>query len=104
MRYLEDIGYVDLFFCDESHFSLTPYIPYAWQPKNSQICLPSSKGKALNIIGAMSRKGKLLYDIHDTTANSDILIAFVDKLRSQITKKTILVVDNAPIHKAKIKE
>ncbi len=49
----------------------------------------------------MSRKGKLIFEMHDTTINSDILIEFMDNFCKQITKRTILVLDNAPIHKSK---
>ena len=49
----------------------------------------------------MSRKGKLIYEMHNTTINSDIMIEFVDNLCTQITKKTVLVLDNTPIHKSK---
>ena len=27
-------GYLDVYFGDESHFGLTPNLPYAWQHKN----------------------------------------------------------------------
>ncbi|QZE15998.1 IS630 family transposase [Halosquirtibacter laminarini] len=63
--------------------------------------LPSSRSKALNVIGAMNRKNEIFYEVHETTINSDILISFIDKLCNQITKKTILVLDNAPIHRSK---
>jgi len=38
---LEDNEYIDLYFGDESHFGLTPNVPYAWQMKGKQILLPA---------------------------------------------------------------
>jgi len=37
LKKLEDAGYLDLYFDDESHFVLTPNVPYAWQTKLSQL-------------------------------------------------------------------
>ncbi|HEY5534997.1 MAG TPA: hypothetical protein VIL99_08700 [Ignavibacteria bacterium] len=30
LKQLEDSGYIDLYYGDESHFGLTPNVPYAW--------------------------------------------------------------------------
>ena len=56
---LENNGLVDLFFTDETGFSLTPSIPYGWQPVGEQISIRSSRTKALNLFGLLSRSGKL---------------------------------------------
>jgi len=40
---LDKNGYIDLYFGDESHFGLTPNVPYAWQHKDNPILLPSKK-------------------------------------------------------------
>lgn len=101
LRQLEDSGYIDLYFADESHFSLMPYIPYAWQRNGTQIRLPSSRSKAINVIGAISRKGKLFYEVHNPTINSDLMISFIDQFCNQIEKRTVIVLDNAPIHRSK---
>jgi hypothetical protein len=36
---------LDLYYFDESGFSLTPCIPYAWQPVGEVIEVPSSRSK-----------------------------------------------------------
>ena len=38
----EKEGLIELFYFDESGFSLVPEVPYAWQDKENPICLPSS--------------------------------------------------------------
>jgi len=98
---LEDIGYIDLYFGDESHFGLIPNVPYAWQSKNNPILLPSSRGKYINVVGLMTRKNKLFYEITETTFNADKIICFLDKFVETITKRTVLILDNSPIHKSK---
>jgi transposase len=101
LKELEDNGYIDLYFGDESHFGLTPNVPYAWQTKENPILLPASKGKFLNVIGLMNRKNNLFFEVNETTFNSDKLICFMDKFVDQTIKKTVVILDNAPIHKSK---
>ena len=98
---MEDSGYIDLYFGDESHFGLTPNVPYAWQTKENPILLPAAKGKFLNVVGLMSRKNDLFFELNETTFNSDKLIPFMDKFTDQIVKKTVVILDNSPIHRSK---
>jgi transposase len=98
---LEDNGYIDLYFGDESHFGLTPNVPYAWQTKENQILLPAAKGKLLNVVGLMTRKNDLFYEVPETTFNSERLISFMDQFALTINKKTVVILDNSPIHKSK---
>lgn len=102
LKALEDSGYIDLYFGDQSHFGLTPNVPYAWQTKLNQVLLPAAKGKFLNVVGFMNRKNHLFFEVNETTFNSDKIIAFIDRFCTQITKKTVLILDNSPIHKSKI--
>lgn len=52
--------YIDLYYCDESHFELTPCLAYAWLQKHSPILLPAAKGKRLSVSGLMTPDCKLL--------------------------------------------
>jgi len=54
LKQLEDSGFIDLYYGDESHFGLTPNVPYACQTKNNPILLPAAKGMFLNVIGLIS--------------------------------------------------
>ena len=78
LKQLEDSGYIDLYFDDESHFGLTPNVPYVWQLKNKPILLHAAKGKFLNVVGLMSRKNDLFLEMHETTFNSDGFIQFIE--------------------------
>lgn len=98
---MEDSGYIDLYFGDESHFGLTPNVPYAWQTKENPILLPAAKGKYLNVVGLMTRKSKLYFEVLETTFNSDRIIYFMNRFVEQTVKKTIVILDNSPIHKSK---
>ena len=98
---MEDSGYLDLYFGDESHFGLTPNVPYAWQTKENPILLPAAKGKFLNVIGLMTRKNKLFFEVLETTYNTDKVISYMDSFVAQTVKKTVVILDNSPIHKSK---
>ena len=109
LKELEDSGYIDLYFGDESHFGLTPNVPYAWQTKHNPILLPAAKGKFLNVVGLMNRKNDLFFEMDEKTFNTDKIICFLDRFAAQIVKRTVVVLDNSPIHrsnkfKAKIKQ
>ena len=101
LKELEDSGYIDLYFGDESHFGLTPNVPYAWQTKASPILLPAAKGKFLNVVGLVNRKNDLFFEVNESTFNADSIITFMDRFACQIVKKTIVILDNSPIHKSK---
>ncbi|KAA6336637.1 hypothetical protein EZS27_015214 [termite gut metagenome] len=101
LKSLEDGGYIDLSFGDESHSGLTPNVPYAWQRKENPILLPAAKGKFLHVIGSMTRRNTLFFEALESTCNTDKVIGFMDRFVAQVNKKTVVILDNSPIHKSK---
>jgi len=98
---LHKSGYIDLYYGDASHFGLTPCVPYAWQHKDKPILLPAAKGQSLSIFGLMTPCCKLYYQSFEGTLNSDAVMGIFDQFAKTITKRTIAVIDNAPIHKSR---
>jgi transposase len=94
-------GKIDLYYCDESGFSLVPYLPYAWQEKGQKIEVESSISKRLNVLGFLKKDNSLESYVFEGTINSEIIIACIDKLSENLEKETILVMDNASIHRSK---
>ena len=94
-------GYIDLFFGDESGFNTEGYVPYGWQPKNKYIEITPSKTKGTQIFGLLSLENQLESYSYTGSMNSDTAIAFIDDFNKKIKKKTIIVLDNAPIHKSR---
>jgi hypothetical protein len=41
LREREKEGKLDMYYCDESGFSLESSVPYAWQKKGEEILLPA---------------------------------------------------------------
>ncbi len=100
----EERGEIDLFYGDGSGFSLIPYIPYAWQEIGKTIEVPAFKSKTMNLFGIWDAKKDLnLYDVNGSLT-SEVVISFVDDFIKTITKKSVLVIDNASIHKSEMFE
>ena len=102
LQLLESSGYVDLYFADESHFGLTPNVPYAWQHKDDPILLPARKSTRLTVFALLKTNCKLVRYTTIGSMNSIKLIDCLDQFCKTITKRTIIVLDNAPIHRSKL--
>lgn len=62
----EEAGDVELYYFDESGFSQSSAVPYAWSPVGCPLEVPAySRSQRLNVLGFLSRQGKLIY--HSTT-------------------------------------
>lgn len=90
------MGKIDLYYYDENHFRLTPNVSSAWQHKDRPTHLSAAKGKRLSVFGLMTLECKLSSWMVEGSINSDTSIAILDEFAAQITKKTVVVIDNAP--------
>ena len=94
----EDAGEIDLFSCDESGFSLTSLLPYAWQEIGDTIELPAGDTRRLHVVGFLSRQQTLHAWTFEASINSDVVMACLDALSAMLTKETVVVIDNASFH------
>ena len=94
----EAAGEVGLYYFDESGFSLTPDVPYAWQAVGETIEIPSSRSKRLNVLGFCNKQQDFQATTVQGYVDSEIVIACFDQFCDTINKKTIVVVDNASMH------
>lgn len=99
---LEDQQAIQLYFTDETGFSLTPSIPYGWIPQGEQWSIRSAKDRVCNLFGLLSRKGDLKVYSTPKNINSNFIIECIDEIADQIEMPTVLVMDNAPWHKSKL--
>jgi transposase len=91
-------GILDLYYFDESGFCLTPSLPYAWQEKGQTIILKSGSSKRLNVLGFLSKKNALQAYSCLGSVDSDVVIRCINDFCKDLDKKTVLVMDNSPIH------
>jgi transposase len=94
----EDQDKIDLYYFDEAGFALDPSIPYAWQEPNSVIELPAMKYGRINVLGFMNRNNDLHAYMFEQSVHTGVVIACFDAFCTTLTKKTVVVIDNASIH------
>lgn len=91
-------GDIDLYYFDEAGFDLEPSVPYAWQPVNENIEVPSSKSKRLNVVGFINKKCSFESYVFEGGVNSSAVVACFDAFSEIIIKNTYILVDNASMH------
>ena len=96
----EDQGELDLYYFDESGFTLDPSIPYAWQAARSVIEIPVLKGGRINVLGLMNRKNDLHPYVFEQSINTSVVVACLNDFCKNIKKKTVVVMDNSSIHRS----
>lgn len=99
MLYTNDL--IDLFFVDESGFSLNPNGFYGWQKIGEQMGIPSSSKNVQNVLGFLSpiNQHLITYPLPEKAyMNSEIFIEYIEDFMSQIKRETALVIDRAPWH------
>jgi len=96
-----DQGWLDLAYFDGSGFNLWAKVVYAWQKRGERIVIPVSKGKSNNVLGFMwHRCQKFASFVFDGAIDSTIVIHCFDLIARSIERKTVVVIDNAPIHRS----
>lgn len=98
---LQEQGFLQLYYYDESGFSLTSALPYAWQKKGNAIAIPAARGKRMNVAGLINRQGDFHYRAHAGHIGSKEVICLLDSFCEELQQKTVVVVDNAPTHRSK---
>ena len=102
LKKLEDKGEIDLYSFDEMGVNLSPVVPYGWQQKGKTNRLSSLPSKNQTVVGFVNRACEFHGFLIDGAATAETTIACMDEFAKEIKKKTIVLIDNASIHKSKI--
>ena len=94
-------GWLQVSYYDESGFSLTSCLPYAWQEKGRTIGLVPGKGQRINVAGFYSKTGEWMHHTQLHSFKQQDVMAFFDRYCATIKQKTVVVLDNAPTHRSK---
>ena len=94
----EATGAIELYYFDESGFTLVPAMSYAWQPRGETIELPASHSKRLNVLGFMNRTSEVQSHVFEGTIDAAVVIACFDAFAKTREKPTVVVLDNASLH------
>lgn len=97
-------GELDLYFFDQSGFSLESPVPYAYQKTGERIDIPCSKSGRLNVLGMLSPSMNFksmvyagIVDAETTIDSIDIFIKNKNKFR-----RMVIIMDNAPMHHSEV--
>lgn len=99
---LTAVRQIDLYFGDEAGFSMQPVLPRAWQPKGEQIRIFPQRDKKLNLFGVFRADNVAVTYQTKANINSRFLISAIDDFCQYVEKPTVLVLDNAPVHRSKL--
>jgi hypothetical protein len=97
-------GEIDLYYFDETGFGLDPYIPYAWQEKGETIEVESSRGKRLSVSGFLSMQRELVAYTTEDIVDSEFVIGCFDEFSSNLSRKTVVAMDNSSFHTSSVFE
>lgn len=92
---------INLYYADESGISEQGYCPYGWQFKDEIVSIPATHGQKINCFGLLSRENELFFKTTTASINSEFLITFFDEFVIKCLEPTVVVLDNAKIHKSK---
>jgi DDE superfamily endonuclease len=102
ISYLQDMatkGEIDLLFWDESGFSLKPNSLYCWQEKGKTLSLPANRTQRFTVQGLLNVHTQEFYGcVYNGSANAQTTIQVLDKLSQNLSRKTIIIIDNASTH------
>jgi transposase len=105
LRSLAAQGVCDLVYGDESGFSLVPLLPYLWQQKGQALGFATQcHRQRLNVLGFWKCAGQdaaqLVWHGVPHSLKADEFIAAVEtKLLPTLRRRTVLVLDNASLHR-----
>lgn len=94
-------GDIELYYFDEAGFSMTPSVPYGWQPPGERFEIPSSKSGQHNVLGFLKHDGTHLEPyVFEGSIDTETVIACMDNFAKTLLKPTTVVIDNAPVHRS----
>ncbi len=100
---LEEAGHCQVLYGDESGFCLSPCVPYLWQPRGKTLGLPArAHSRRLNVLGFMSRQGCLHHFSTREKMTAQFVIDSIEALLPALPGPTVLVLDNATVHRCKL--
>jgi len=100
---LEAVGKCQVLYGDESGFCLQPPLPYLWQKKGHTVGLPAqAHSRRLNVLGFLSRTGRLHPFQTQEKITAQFVIESIEALLLALPCPTVLVLDNATVHRSKL--
>ena len=104
LEQLAESKHIDLFYGDECGVSLLPCIPYGWRFKDEQVSLSSTSGKGVNCFALLTRDNRCFFRTTQENIGAATVCDYLDQFSHDLTRPTVVVLDNAPVHKGMMKK
>jgi transposase len=88
----------DLWYYDEAGFTLTPCIPYAWQPVGQTLARAAARGPRQNILGFFTLRHQFHSFAFEGSLDTQTVIHCFDLFSQRLEKPALVVMDTAPTH------
>jgi transposase len=96
-----DQGLLDLVYFDGAGFNLWAKVVYAWQKRGRRIVIPVTRGRSQNVLGFMWHRCQRFESfVFEGAVDSNVVIGCFEVIARSIKKETVIVIDNAPIHRS----
>lgn len=87
---------------DAARVSTNPSVPYAWQFVDEDVFMPSTPGGGINCFAFLTRKNLCWFRTTLESITSEFIFEQLEELSLKVTKLTVVVLDNASVHTAKL--
>ena len=91
-----------MYYADEAAVSLEPCVPYAWQFTDERAFMPSEQGKGVNCFALLTRDNRAVIETTTQTMTSQFLFEQFERFSTGLKRLTVVVLDNAAVHRARI--
>jgi len=99
---MEEKGQCQVLYADESGFCLQPCLPYLWQEKGQTVKLPAqAHSRRLNVLSFLRHDSQVWSFSTQQTVTTEYFIASVEALLPHLDRPTVVVLDNASVHRAR---
>ena len=77
---------------------MRPALASAWQPIGERLEVLHTGRAQINVLGLLRRDGDFVPFTSDESITSETVIACLDYFTGRLSRKTVVVIDNAPVH------
>lgn len=99
---MSERGAIDLVYADAARVSMSAVVPYGWQGADEDVFMPATPGGGINCFAFLTRTNWCRFATTRHSITSQFVLEQVEHLSVGLRKLTVLVLDNAPVHTAKL--
>lgn len=93
---------IDLYYADAARVSTQGYVPYGWQFKDEDVFMPVETRSGINCFAILSRENECRFAVRQVPLDSRFVFEQLEEISLKLRKITVVVLDNASIHRAKL--